>query len=77
VLSATSATTAATNHQRAVDHAPIAVKANAGTDDKKMQMKMEELQMQARSRRQRVLANAGTDDKKMQLFKDLVRDLRE
>ena len=77
VLSTTSATTAATNHQRAGDHAPIAVKANAGTDDKKMQMKMEELQMQARSKRQRVLANAGTEDKKMQLFKDLVRDLRE
>ena len=77
VLSTTSATTAATNHQRAGDHAPIAVKANAGTDDKKMQMKMEELQMQARTRRQRVLANAGTDNKKMQLFKDLVRELQK
>jgi len=38
VLSTTSATTAATNHQRAGDHAPIAVKANAGTDNKKMQL---------------------------------------
>jgi hypothetical protein len=45
VLSSTSATTAATKQQRAGDHAPIVMKANAGTDSKKIQLFVKKIQL--------------------------------